>query len=100
MTNAPTQLEFIDPRAEPGTPVEPYELSIDLDDGAVSIGLLANGFPDSEAFLDHVEKSLAQQLPAATFHRYNKHNASSVVSDEMLDTIVAECRAVVAAYGH
>lgn len=93
-------IEFEDPRAEPGMAVEPYDLCIDLADGAVTVGLLANGFPDSEAFLDHVEKALAISLPAATFRRYNKHNASSVVSDEMLDDLVDGCQAVVAAYGH
>ena len=93
-------VEFLDPRAEPGTAVEPYTLSIELTDGASDIGLLANGFPGSVAFLDHVAAALADELPNATFHRYDKGDASSVVSDEMLDTIVAECRAVVAAYGH
>jgi len=98
-------IEFVDPRAEPATPVEPYELAFDpvvahgdADDRA--IGLLANGFQDSEVFLDHVEKALAAELPGAKFHRYNKHNASSVIADPMLDTVVAECKAVVAAYGH
>lgn len=93
-------IDFLDPRAEPGTPVEPFSLSIDLTDGATDIGLLANGFPGSVAFLDHVAAALAEALPGATFHRYDKGDASTVVSDEMLDTIVAECRAVVAAYGH
>ncbi len=93
-------IEFLDPRAEPGTPVEPFTLSIDVTDGAVDIGLLANGFPDSVAFLRRVEAALAEQLPDARFHHYDKGDASSVVSDAMLDTIVAECRAVVAAYGH
>ena len=92
-------IEYLDPRAEPGSPVEPFSLSADLD-GPVDIGLLANGFPDSVAFLQHVEDALRERLPEAQFHHYNKGDASSVVSDQMLDTIVAECRAVVAAYGH
>jgi hypothetical protein len=92
-------IEYLDPRAEPGMPVEPFDLSADLD-GAVDIGLLANGFPDSVAFLHHVEEALRERLPEARFHHYNKGDASSVVSDQMLDTIVGECRAVVAAYGH
>ena len=92
-------IEYLDPRAEPGVPVEPFGLSADLD-GAVDIGLLANGFPDSVAFLEHVEEALRARLPDARFHHYNKGDASSVVSDQLLDTIVGECRAVVAAYGH
>ncbi len=93
-------VEFLDPRAEPGMPVEPYELSIDVTDEPVTIGLLANGFPDSVNFLDRVEETLAAQVPGATFKRYDKGDASSVVSGDMLDSIVAECKAVVAAYGH
>jgi hypothetical protein len=93
-------IEFFDPRAAPGTPVDAYELSIDLGAEPVTIGLLANGFPDSVAFLDHIEKSLAALVPSARFARYDKGNASAVVSDQMLGEIVAECRAVVAAYGH
>jgi hypothetical protein len=92
-------IEYLDPRAEPGMAVEPYQLSVDLV-GAVDIGLLANGFPDSVAFLEHVEEALATLLPEARFHHYNKGDASSVVSDTMLDSIVRDCKAVVAAYGH
>lgn len=92
-------VRFHDPRAEPGAPVEPYALSADLDE-PLTIGLLANGFPDSAAFLDRVGEVLAAALPAATFRRYDKGNASAVASDQLLDAITAECRAVVTAYGH
>ena len=93
-------IEFVDPRAEPGMPVEAYTLALDSVEGPIEVGLLANGFPDSVAFLDHVEKALAERLPGATFLRYDKGNASSVISDSMLDQVVDECTAVVAAYGH
>jgi hypothetical protein len=93
-------IEFLDPRAEPSTPIEPYELSVDVSAGPITLGLLANGFPDSVHFLAHVEKALARALPRAHFHHYNKGDASAVVTEPMLETIVAECRAVVAAYGH
>lgn len=91
---------FLDPRAEPGVPIEPYELSIDAEAAPLTIGLVANGFPDSEVFLDQVEKALAVAVPAASFRRWNKHNASSVISDAMLDEVIADCQAVVAAYCH
>jgi hypothetical protein len=93
-------VEFLDPRAEPAVAVEPYTLSIDPTDGPISIGLLANGFPDSVGFLDRVEAALQQTLPQARFRRYDKGNASVGVSDDMLDAIVRECDAVVSAYGH
>ncbi len=93
-------ITFLDPRSEPGAAVEPYELTIDVESTPTTIGLVANGFPDSEAFLDQVEKALAVAVPTATFRRWNKHNASSVISDEMLDEVIDDCQAVVAAYGH
>lgn len=92
-------MEFLDPRAEPGAAVEPYALAADLS-GPVRLGLLANGFPDSEEFLSRLEKSLTQRLPQASFVRFNKHNASAYVSDAMRDEAVEACDAVVAAYGH
>jgi hypothetical protein len=92
-------IEFLDPRGAPGTPIEPYQLRIDLD-RPVAIGLLANGFPDSVRFLDQVERALGAAHPGATFHRFDKGDASSIVSDAMLDDLVDRCQAVVAAYGH
>ena len=91
--------EFHDPRAKPKAAPEAYELSADFTK-PLSIGLVANGFPDSVRFLDHVEKTLGQAVPTASFVRYDKGDASSVVSERMLDDIQAECQAVVAAYGH
>ena len=94
-----TTTEFHDPRAEPKAVAEPYEITVDLNK-QVSIGLVANGLPDSVRFLDHVEKTLAQAVPTASFVRYDKGDASSVVGGKMLEDIQAECQAVVAAYGH
>jgi len=93
-------ITFVDPRAEPGASVEPYTLAADLDVDGLTIGLLANGFPDSVAFLDQVEAALAEALPAASFLRWDKGDASSVASPSMLEEMRGSCQAVVAAYGH
>lgn len=93
-------ITFVDPRAEPGAEIEPYALQADLDADGLTIGLLANGFPDSVAFLDQVEKALAEALPEATFRRWDKGNASAVASPAMLEEMRSTCQAVVAAYGH
>lgn len=91
---------FVDPRAEPGAAVDPYTLQADLDVDGLTIGLLANGFPDSVAFLDQIEAALADLLPAATFKRWDKGNASAVAGPDMLADMAGSCHAVVAAYGH
>lgn len=92
-------IEYLDPRGEPETVAVPYELTADLS-GAATVGLLANGFPDSVAFLDQVEAAMRSLRPELEYARYDKGNASTIADDTMLDAIVGECQALVAAYGH
>ena len=92
-------IEFHDPRGEPSVEVTPYELSETIGEGK-TVGLLANGFPDSVRFLDQLETALESRLPGATIKRYDKGNASIVLADQLLDGITKECHAVVTAYGH
>ncbi len=92
-------MEFLDPRATPLATPEPYELGRALEPGT-TIALLANGYPDSVAFLHHVEAAVAAAVEGISFRHYDKGNASIVVGDEMLDDIARHCHVVVAAYGH
>jgi hypothetical protein len=92
-------MEFLDPRAEPLAAPEPYELSRRLEPGT-TIGLLANGYPDSVTFLHHVEAALSEAFEGITFKHFDKGNASVVVGPEMLGDIERECHALIAAYGH
>jgi len=92
-------IEFHDPRAEPLVAPEPYTPRADLSVPLV-VGLLANGFPDSDAFLEAMESALAERLPRASFKHYNKRNASIRVTPTMLAEITDECSVAVAAYGH
>ena len=92
-------MDFLDPRADPLATPEPYELSQQLEPGT-TIALLANGFPDSVSFLEHIETALSEAFEGLSFKHYDKGDASIVVSGEMLANIEAECQAVIAAYGH
>jgi hypothetical protein len=92
-------ISFHDPRGETRAAAEPYACHHALGKGAV-IGLLANGFPDSVAFLNAVEVALAETLPDATFRRYQKPGASAPASAELVRTMASECDALVTAYGH
>lgn len=92
-------IEFHDPRAEPLAPAEPYTLRAEFSADTV-VGLLANGFPDSEAFLQAMEGALSERLPDAKFKHYNKHNASVPASAAMVEQIHNECTVAIAAYGH
>ncbi len=92
-------LQYHDPRAALPAAPTPYTLGADLS-GPVTIGLLANGFPDSVEFLDAVEAALTAALPGAAFQRYNKGNPSIPATNALLDQMVAECTVVASAYGH
>lgn len=94
-------LEFHDPRAAIGVKREPYGLGIDLmrmNDPCLAF--LANGFPDSERFLEKVAGAMERLLPRLTVRAFNKGNASIPAPPEMLDEIRESCHAAVAAYGH
>jgi hypothetical protein len=93
-------LRFVDPRGVPARPTDPYLLSADLTAAGCTVGLLANGFPDSVTFLDELELVLNEQLPTVRTLRYAKPNASDIADDQLLAGITRECRAVVTAYGH
>ena len=92
-------MEFLDPRGEAGRPIEAYALTATLAAGE-TVGLFANGFPDSVEFLRHVEKALSHELPGVNFVHYDKGNASALASEADLASIAETCSAVVAAYGH
>ena len=94
-------ITYLDPTSGPGLPVEPYAVAPLPAGHAATIGLLANGFPDSIVFLDHVEQALLSLAPNGTvIRRYAKPNASAVVSDQVLARMTDECEAVVTSYGH
>jgi len=92
-------IEFLDPRGVPSREIEPYELTAELSAGE-TVALFANGFPDSGAFLQHMETAMAAELPGVAFVHLDKGNASALASEAHLTTIAESCSAVVAAYGH
>ena len=96
-------IEFHDPRGAVGTPLEAYTLAHDLtaDDGqGTTVALLANGFPDSENFLDALGAALKNRLPNIRVRAWNKGNASIPAPADMLDEIRSTCQVAIAAYGH
>lgn len=95
----PTIVEFLDPRGETARTTESYALALNPEIPALSIGLVANTFPDCPQFMDYMEAELRTRLPAATFRRYQKLGVG-VLSEPEVSSIAAECHAVVAAYGH
>lgn len=96
-------VKFHDPRARTATVVDAYDLGQDIrkDDGnGMTVGLLANGFPDSELFLTKIATALEARLPKITTRIWNKGNAGVPASDQMLTEITSSCQVAIAAYGH
>jgi hypothetical protein len=94
-------IEYHDPKAEVNVENFPYDLNITITgSNQATVGLLANGFPDSENFLNHIADVLLEREPGVKLERYNKGNASIPASAEILDSIGQNCQAVIAAYGH
>jgi hypothetical protein len=94
-------VRFVDPRAQPGAAIEPYELCWDIAAGfPPSIGVLANGFPDSVPFADEVAAALGRRLPGTELRTWNKGNASAPASVALLDEVAGATAVCVALYGH
>lgn len=96
-------IKFVDPRGRSRREIEPYDLSLDLranDGSGLTVALLANGFPDSEAFIRKVGEALKSRLPKIKTRLWNKGNAGIAAGPEMLQEIVTGCQATIAAYGH
>ena len=92
---------FHDPRASTAVQPEPYRLGVDLARmNDPCIAFLANGFPDSERFLDKVAKAMERILPRLTQYACNKGDASSPAPPAMIEEIHRRCHAAIAAYGH
>lgn len=89
---------FLEPTAERGIAVEPYELFADTS-GPLTVGLVSNAFPDGTEFMHKLEVELANAMPQATFRHYQKPNVAPV-TDEQVAVITEECDVVLAAWGH
>lgn len=91
---------YVNPRGQVIDLEEPYKLELDLTVGSPTVALLANGFPDSERFLEEVETALAELLPEARWRRYRKEAVWTPASEALLQEMAEECVAAVTAYGH
>ena len=96
-------LTFVDPRGLVKRAIEPYRNSLDVHKNVgadITVGLLANGFPDSELFLRKLGSVIQKRLPQIETKIWNKGNPGITVPEQILRTIVDHCNVVVTAYGH
>tara|TARA_A100000164_G_scaffold112949_1_gene99516 strand:+ start:198 stop:590 length:393 start_codon:yes stop_codon:yes gene_type:complete len=103
LTKGEAMIRFHNPAAKTAVAPELYELSCDIrpqDGNDLTVGLLANGFPDSEVFIRKVGEAIQKRLPNITTKLWNKGNAGVPASEEMLKEIAQSCQVAIAAYGH
>jgi hypothetical protein len=65
-----------------------------------TIGLLANGFPDSAEFLIAVAQQIAARIDGVKFERITKVSPPTPLTASQLTRLTTTCDAVIAAYGH
>lgn len=93
-------LEFVDPRPPTATMAETSgRLRTVPAAGAITIGMLANGFPDSARFLEHLASAIGERSPRCSFRSVTKSSPPLPLTGVQRDAM-ASCHAVVAAYGH
>ena len=68
--------------------------------GQATFGMLANGFPDSGAFLRAVAASIAELHPGSSFRHVEKARPPDALTDDQLEVLTSTCDLVIAAYGH
>ncbi len=93
-------IEFHNPEADVAVKTIPYESAVPIRGKTVEIGLLANGFPDSETFLGHLAEALGRLEPGIRVSSFNKGNPTIPAGESLLNELKSRCAGVVAAYGH
>jgi hypothetical protein len=96
-------LSYLDPRSEPGVPVEPYTRQIDPVAFSGTLTILANSFPDSVPFSHALAQEMARFLPDATMRIQDKGSpvrAAAPLNDAEAAALVSGSDALIGVYGH
>ena len=94
-------VSFLDPRPPIAESAQKFEdLDLRTIPRAPTIGLLANGFPDSAQFLDAVARCLSTTIDNVTFERVVKVSPPTPLTAAQLALLTTTSDAVIAAYGH
>jgi hypothetical protein len=89
-----------DPRAEPGVPVEPYEIRADVSRVGLSIGLVSNGFPDATTLMKAVGRALEAKLESPRIRLFERFNATILAAKDVIKDISEACDVAVTGMGH
>ena len=93
-------IEFHNPDADVAVEPIPYDLALQVRGATVEIGLLANGFPDSVPFAEHLGEALRQLEPGIRLKSFDKGDPTNPAGEALLEDIQSSCAGVIALYGH
>lgn len=94
-------VSFVDPRSVVDDALRRFDdLGLRPIPARPTIGLLANGFPDSAAFLDALAVELEAAIDGVSFERVTKVSPPTPLTEAQLSLLSTTCDAVIAAYGH
>ena len=96
-------VKFLNPIAGTAIENESYELAHDIraNGGAgVTVGLLANGFPDSETVPDEGRERAREPASQTRNQALEQGQRGVPASSEMLAEVTSSCQIAIAAYGH
>lgn len=80
----------------------PYSLAL-LEKNPRKVGMLANGFPDADKYLEKQAAALARLWPDTSFRIDKKANFDQLnigVQEPLLSELVDDCDAIIIAWGH
>ena len=94
-------VSFLDPRPPIVEAAHSFErLQLRSIPSSPTIGLLANGFPDSAQFLNAVAQQISARIDGVAFERVTKVSPPTPLTAPQLTLLTTTCHAVVAGYGH
>lgn len=92
-------ITYLDPAGEVASAPVTYDLRLDVGAGPITLGLIANAFPDASTFMDCLEESVLRELPGTNIRRFQKVSVDPI-DPELFAEMVACCDAAIAAWGH
>ena len=93
-------IQFMDPRAEPAVAPRSYSQILTPGSSDARLALVANGFPDSDRFVEFLGVELTTSASWLLPTTYEKSDPTSVMSATNFQEIAEENRAAIGVYGH
>jgi 6-phosphofructokinase len=91
---------ILDPQAEPGVPVDAYNVFANVRRRGVSIALVSNGFPDATNLMNAVGRALEARLDSPRIQLFERFNATILADREVIQEISKSFDVAVTAMGH